>query len=79
MLVKFRFSWLPVTRRPVLFASILLGLATPAFAYIDPGAGSLILQLLIGGVAGSLLAIRLFWRRLSVWWRSRKDPTAASR
>lgn len=33
-------------------------------AYIDPGAGSLMLQLLLAGAAGVLVAIKLTWRRL---------------
>jgi len=33
-------------------------------AYIDAGTGSLLLQLLIGGLLGSLFIIKTFWRRL---------------
>lgn len=32
--------------------------------YIDPSAGSLVLQLLLGGVAGAALLLRMFWRKL---------------
>ena len=38
--------------------------ATPVHAYLDPGTGSMILQLLIGGVAGALIIIKLYWSRL---------------
>lgn len=49
----------------LLLVSGLLGLQVgPAAAYIDPGAGSLILQAIIGGVAGMLLALRMYWRRI---------------
>jgi hypothetical protein len=34
------------------------------YAYLDPGTGSLILQLIIGGLLGSVLFIRLFWGRI---------------
>ena len=44
---------------------LLLGLPGPAHAYIDPSAGSLLLQLILGGVAGLLVALRLSWRRLT--------------
>jgi hypothetical protein len=37
---------------------------TPAHAYIDPGSGSMLLQLLLGGVAGLLLALKIFWRSI---------------
>jgi hypothetical protein len=31
--------------------------------YLDPGAGSLVLQLILGGIAGALVSLKLFWRR----------------
>lgn len=46
-----------------MFLAVLL-IAAPAQAYIDPGAGSLVLQLIIGGVASAFVAIKLFWRRI---------------
>ena len=30
-------------------------------AYMDPGTGSLFLQLLLGGVAGAALIVKLYW------------------
>jgi hypothetical protein len=33
-------------------------------AYLDPGAGSMILQALAGGVAGMLVFGRLYWGRV---------------
>lgn len=35
-----------------------------AFAYLDPGTGSMLLQLLLGGVAGALVVGKLYWQRL---------------
>ncbi len=32
--------------------------------YIDPGAGGLLMQLLVGGVAGAAVLVRMRWRRL---------------
>jgi hypothetical protein len=32
--------------------------------YVDPGAGSLVLQLILGGIAGALVTLKVFWRRL---------------
>ena len=33
-------------------------------AYMDPGTGSMLLQLILGGVAGLFVIIRLFWHRI---------------
>ena len=33
-------------------------------AYIDPGAGSLLIQLLIGGIAGLAALIKFRWKRI---------------
>ncbi len=33
-------------------------------AYMDPGSGSLFLQLLLGGVAGLAVVVKLFWHRV---------------
>ena len=48
-----------------LFPVLLLGsFATPAFAYLDPGAGSFVLQMLIAGIMGAMFTIKLYWYRL---------------
>jgi hypothetical protein len=36
----------------------------PVPAYIDPGAGSMMLQVLLGGSAAVLVVLKLTWRRL---------------
>ena len=33
-------------------------------AYLDPASGSLLLQLVLGGVAGLALVLKLFWHRI---------------
>jgi hypothetical protein len=35
----------------------------PVFAYFDPGAGSIVLQALVGGSAGLWVAVRYWWSR----------------
>ena len=43
-------------------------------AYIDPGAGGLLTQLLVGGMAGLMVIVKLNWRRLTGLLR--RHPTA---
>lgn len=47
--------------------------ALPIYAYIDPGSGSLMLQLLLGGAAGLFVILRLNWHRLLVFLKIRKE------
>ena len=39
-------------------------LLRPAYGYLDPGTGSYIIQLLVGGLLGGLFAVGLFWKRV---------------
>lgn len=49
----------------LLVSMQLLVLAPPcAHAYVDPGSGSLLLQILLGGVAGAIVLVRYYWYRL---------------
>ena len=35
-----------------------------AFAYVDPGSGALLLQMLIAGFVGALFYLRIYYRRI---------------
>jgi hypothetical protein len=50
-----------------LGAAILSLSATPAHAYLDPGSGSMLLQLLLGGAAGLAVIVKLYWRRFKAF------------
>jgi hypothetical protein len=43
------------------------------FAYLDPGSGSMLVQLLVGGIAGVAVSAKLYWRRILRLFRIRKD------
>ncbi len=49
--------------RSILSISGVLG-TTEAYAYIDPGAGGILLQIILGGVAGAIVMGKLFWHRI---------------
>lgn len=51
----------------VVFLAVLASLQFPllAHAYVDPGSGSMILQLLLGGLAGLLVFGRILKQRIS--------------
>jgi hypothetical protein len=59
-------------------ALLLAGISTStAHAYLDPGTGSMILQLLLGGVAGLLLAGKLYWQKLVTALGFKREPAKA--
>ena len=47
-----------------LLTVLTFAIASPAQAYLDPGTGTMILQIILGGVAGILMAGKLYWTRL---------------
>jgi hypothetical protein len=47
-------------------------------AYLDPGSGSMFLQLLLGGFAAVGVIVRLYWHRLASWFR-RPDRDESAR
>lgn len=51
-----------------LLAFGLLSIPQNAFAYLDPGTGSYIFQLLIAGLLGALFAIKVFWIRIKTFF-----------
>ena len=56
-------------------------LATPAtaYAYLDPGTGSILLQGLIAAVAAGLAIGRMYWAKLKEFFKggSSKPPTGS--
>jgi len=52
----------------LLASAAAIGLATPAHAYLDPGTGSFLLQLLLGGAAGALVIAKLYWQRMRAFF-----------
>jgi hypothetical protein len=51
---------------------------TSLLAYLDPGSGSMILQILAGGVAAVAVTAKLYWNRILRFLRIRKDEPEAA-
>lgn len=47
-----------------LFALALLATPRQAFAYLDAGTGSMIIQGIIGAVVAGLYIVKMYWHRL---------------
>lgn len=65
-----------------LFGGVFAAVSDPgsmAHAYLDPGTGGLILQMLLGGVAGVLVVAKLYWHQFtSLFRRNGKQPKASA-
>ena len=48
----------------IVIAVFLLLASIDALAYLDPGTGSMLLQVILGGVAAVGVAIKLYWHKL---------------
>jgi hypothetical protein len=57
--------------RLLLIALFLLVSLTSASAYVDPGTGSMIIQVIIAGIVGAGAFLGVFWRKL---FHRRRDP-----
>jgi hypothetical protein len=55
-----------------------IAISPEVLAYLDPGSGSMLLQALLGGIAGIVVTLRLFGRRvtsfLAFWRRTPRSP-----
>jgi hypothetical protein len=63
----------------VLFVIAFLVTCAPAYAYVDPGTGSMLVQIVTGGVAGALVLARLYARRIKDKLMSKRPDSPASR
>ena len=54
----------PVYALPFLAVLTIVASARPAYAYLDPGTGSYILQIIVGVVLGAAIAVKTFWFRI---------------
>ena len=60
--------------RASVIVALILFMETPAAAYIDPGSGSMLMQLVIGGAMAGLVLFRSGLRRAVDWFRRSAGP-----
>ncbi|HUF17397.1 MAG TPA: hypothetical protein VMS12_05060 [Thermoanaerobaculia bacterium] len=61
-----------------ILITFVIFLAPPVYGYIDPGTGSMVLQLILGGVAGALVAGKLFWTRIAAFFNLKRTRKGSS-
>ena len=59
-----------------LYITILILISKEAYAYLDPGTGGLILNLIIGAIAGILIFISVSWQRINNFFKKKLKKTS---
>lgn len=63
----------------ILTSSVLAGVVASKLAYLDPGSGSYLIQLLIAALLGGAFVIKAFWRQITTFvariFRGKKEET----
>lgn len=57
----------------LLILFVLLVLPATARAYLDPGTGSMMLQIVIGTVLAVTYTIKVYWRRITQFFRNLRN------
>ncbi len=69
-------------KRPFSALTVLMPLllmpGANAFAYVDPGTGSMILQVILGGFAALAVVGKLYWHRFIAFFRRGKSGNSHS-
>ena len=63
-------------RRVAAVLALAVGIAGPAHAYIDPGTGSMLLQMIGAGIAGAIFYFREIRIKLASLFKRREAPAA---
>ena len=57
----------------VLLFILTYGSFSSAYSYIDMGTGSYVLQIVLASVFGGLYALKIYWKRIILFFKSRKN------
>ena len=60
------------------FLCLIVGLisyTSPAYAYLDPGTGSILLQGLIGGIAAAIAFLSIYWQKVKAFFGKEEADT----
>lgn len=47
-----------------------------AWAYLDPGSGSMLLQMILGGLAAFFFTLKLYWKKWTSFFSRKKNSDA---
>lgn len=59
----------------IVIALAGVAVATPSYAYLDPGTGSVILQSLLAGIAVAMGLLRFYWQQFKAFLGNLVGPS----
>ena len=64
------------SKKILLLLILCISIVPSTFAYLDPGSGSYIVQMIIAGILGGFYALKLYWVRIMNFFKgnSQSDP-----
>jgi len=57
---------------------LIISASAPAYGYIDPGTGSLIIQGVIGAIAAIGVTLKIYWHKVRVFFSASSTKVDAS-
>ena len=60
------------------FTNTLLSLVFKPTLYLDPGSGSILIQIILGAVVGAGVLIRVFWGNIKALFTKKKPASGAA-
>ena len=63
------------SRLVAAFIAVVLLLPAPAFAYLDPTTGSMLISAIVGLFASLVLAIKTYWYRIKSFFKGKPADT----
>lgn len=64
--------------KKIAILTVLLLVTAPAYAYIDPGTGSFLLQGLVASFFAGLFTIKMYWQRFKTFIFRKKGQQQAT-
>lgn len=71
-------SDLPRRAALITVAALLLASSPPAFAYLDPSTGSMVVSAIVGIFASIALAVKTYWYKIKGFFRRDGKPDSSS-
>ena len=66
----------PISNLRFLFLIFgLISYTSPAYAYLDPGTGSMLIQGLIGGIAATISFLSIYWQKVKAFFVKQEPDT----